>query len=55
MTGRPQANLEVDLAKSWTWRTRYAHIGYNEKGPLDPTGPHDFRRNLLTLSRRYSF
>jgi hypothetical protein len=55
---RPYGGLAVDLAKGLTWKTSWAFYGYNEREqlvPLDPTGPRDFRGNMVTLALRYAF
>src|SRR5713101_5819050 len=55
---RPYGGLAVDLAKGLTWKANWAFYSYNEREqlvPLDPTGPRDFRGNMVTLALRYAF
>jgi len=55
---RPYGGLAVNLAKGLTWKTSWAFYGYYEREqlvPLDPTGPRDFRGNMVTLALRYAF
>lgn len=53
---RPNASVDVDLAKGVTWRTAWGYYDYNEKdSATDPIGPRSFRGNLVNLSVVYSF
>jgi len=53
---RPNASVDVDLAKGVTWRTAWGYYDYNEKdSAADPIGPRSFRGNLVNLSVVYSF
>ncbi len=55
---RPYVGFVIDLYKGLSWKGSWAYYGYNEKeqlGPLDFTGPRDFRGNMVTIAIRYAF
>ncbi len=56
---KPYAGVTFDLYKGLSWKGEWNYYGYNEKEsalPLvDPTGPRDFRGNIVTLAVRYAF
>ena len=55
---KPYAGFIVDLYRGLSWRAQWNYYGYNEKeqlGLVDPTGPRDFRGNMVTLAVRYAF
>ena len=55
---KPYAGLIVDLYWGLSWRAQGNYYAYNEKeqlGLVDPTGPRDFRGNMVTLAVRYAF
>jgi hypothetical protein len=51
---QPRAQVIVDLRGGFSWRAEWNYHSYEEKAPPDPTGPRDFRTNLVTLSIRYT-
>jgi hypothetical protein len=57
---KPYAGFAYDLAKGFTFKTTWAHYGYNPKSTanpagLAPLGNQDFNANNVTLALRYSF
>jgi hypothetical protein len=52
---KPSASLDVNLAKSLTWRTAWGYYDYNEKYSPAPLLARDFQSNSATLSLRYEF
>jgi hypothetical protein len=51
----PTASVAFDLTKKLTWKAGWNYYNYDEGGPADPTGPRNFRSNLVTLSLRFAF
>lgn len=51
----PTASIAFDITKQLTWKAGWNYYRYNEKGPVDPTGPRNFRSNLINLSLRFAF
>jgi hypothetical protein len=53
---QPYADLTLDLAKGFSYRTHWGYYGYNEREPSDlVTGSRKFRGNLATFGVRYKF
>ena len=53
---QPYADLILDLAKGFSYRTHWGYYGYNEREPSDlATGSRKFRGNLATFGVRYKF
>ncbi|MBN9614582.1 MAG: hypothetical protein J0G35_03315, partial [Acidobacteriales bacterium] len=51
----PYANLAVDIAPNWSWKTDYNYYSYGEGTPIGPTLPRSFRGNVCTLGVHYAF
>ena len=51
----PTASVAFDITRQLTWKAGWNYYNYDEKGPVDPTGPRNFRSNLINLSLRYAF
>jgi len=52
---RPTLGLAFDLWKRVTWKLDWNYYDYKEKTVPDPTGPRNFRANLVTMAFRYAF
>ncbi len=50
----PTATVAFDLTRHLTWKAGWNYYNYDEGGPVDPTGPRNFRANLFTVSLRYT-
>jgi hypothetical protein len=51
----PTASVGFDITKNLTWKAGWNYYKYDEGGLLEPTGPRQFKANLINLSLRYAF
>jgi hypothetical protein len=52
---QPLADLDVSLARNFTWHAGWNYYQYGEKDFVGPTLPRYFHANEATLSLQYSF
>jgi hypothetical protein len=52
---KPTVEVDVNLAKGFTWKSASGYYDYNEKLLPAPLTARDFQANTATLSLRYDF
>ncbi|MGB8258723.1 MAG: hypothetical protein WCE75_00155 [Terracidiphilus sp.] len=51
----PFTDLEVNVAKEWSWHGNWTHTGYNETGPLGMLVSRNTHGDVVTLGVKYAF